>query len=224
MNEGSTRDAATYGNVSIHGSAFVGVHCVLGAPKERTIRRHVAARTPVQDLVSPVTIEAECIIGNHVVILEGSTVAARTVVEDHTRIGYDCRIGSDSRIIYGAYVCDRVSIGENARVAGFVCDSARIGAGSTVMGSLVHEYSSPHLEWWAADEEAPIIDPEAVVGYHATVVGNVRVGRRCYVAAGAIVTRDVPDGHVVRAINEQIPLREWHGSRLGGLIDHWLGR
>jgi acetyltransferase-like isoleucine patch superfamily enzyme len=216
------RGAVPYGNVVIHDGVFVGFHCVLGAPKEQTIRRHVETKVSMPDLVAPVTIEPGCIIGNHVVIQEGSTVEARSVVEDRVRIGYECHIGSGSRIAYGAYICDRVSIGHNARIAGFVCDGARIGSGSTVMGALVHEYSSPHVDWWLADEEAPVVEADAVVGYHATVVGNVRVGRRCYVAAGAVVTRDVPDGHVVRAINEQTPLREWRGTRLAGLIDHWL--
>jgi len=70
--------------------------------------------------------------------------AARALREDQVRIGYDALVGRDVQLVYGAYVCDRVNIGDGARVAGFVCDGARIGSRSTVMGSLVHEYSRPH--------------------------------------------------------------------------------
>ena len=37
--------------------------------------------------------------------------------------------------MYGAYICDRVAIGDHARVAGFICDGTRIGDRSTVMGN-----------------------------------------------------------------------------------------
>lgn len=69
-----------------------------------------------------------------------------------------------------------MSIGADARVAGFVCDGTTIGDRSTVMGDLVHEYSRPHMGWWDTDEDPPVIEDDTVVGYGARVVGGVRVG------------------------------------------------
>lgn len=215
-------DLVTYGNVVVEEPAFVGSYCVIGAPAERTIVRQLQDGTPGHAHVASVTIASHCIIGNHVTIHEGATIGTGAIVEDRVRIGHRCRIGARSRIMYGAYVCDRVVVGDDARIAGFVCDGASIGDGSTVMGALVHEYTSPHEDWWAVEEGSPVIDPEAVVGYHATVIGPVRIGRHSYVAAGATVTRDVPPGHVVTAVDQRTPLREWSGSGLEGLIAHWL--
>ncbi|HYS38533.1 MAG TPA: hypothetical protein VEO01_23185, partial [Pseudonocardiaceae bacterium] len=61
-----------------------------------------------------------------------------------------------------------------------------------------------------------------VVGYGARVIGGVRVGPRSYVAAGAIVTRDVPPEHVVTGVNIQTPAARWTGRRLQDLIGNWV--
>jgi len=221
----STRsDLTAYAEVTFDGPVFLGSHCVLGFPKEETIRRHRAEGIAISELTKPVRIGAGCIIGNHVIIHEGANIGADSVIEDQTRIGYDTRLGARTRITYGAFVCDRVSIGDDARIGGFVCDAAHIGERATVMGALVHEYTSPHVDWWSPAEEAPTIEAEAVIGYHATIIGDVRVGQQAYVAAGAIVTRNVPAEHVVTGINEHTALRAWKGKRLRALRDHWLRR
>lgn len=217
-------DLTAYAEVIFDGPVFLGSHCVLGFPKEETIRRHLAAGIAVSELAKPVRIGAGCIIGNHVVIHEGASIGADSVIDDRTRIGYDARLGARTRLTYGSFVCDRVSIGGDARIGGFVCDGVHIGDGATVMGALVHEYTSPHVDWWSPTEGAPTIEAEAVVGYHATVVGDVRIGQRAYIAAGAVVTRDVPDEHVVTGVNQHTALRAWNGKRLRALRDHWLRR
>lgn len=41
------------------------------------------------------------------------------------------------------------------------------------------------------------------------------------VAAGAVVTKDVPPEHVVTGVNTSSPAKEWRGRRLQDLIRHW---
>jgi acetyltransferase-like isoleucine patch superfamily enzyme len=89
------------------------------------------------------------------------------------------------------------------------------------MGDLVHEYTRPDLGWWGADEAPPVIEQDSVVGFGACVVGGVRVGPRSYVAAGAVVTKDVPPEHVVTGVNVHTPIDYWTGQRLEALIKHW---
>ncbi|TDQ00645.1 DapH/DapD/GlmU-related protein [Labedaea rhizosphaerae] len=210
-----------YAAVRVDDSAVVGEHCVLGYPKEDRIRGEQLK--PGSVLVGePVAIGARCVIGNHVVIHEGVRVSNDCVIDDRVRVGYNSSIGDRTRIAYGAYLCDRVSIGEDACVAGFVCDGTRIGDRSTVMGELVHEYSQPHKGWWEVDEEPPVIDVDSVVGYGARVVGAVRIGPRSYVAAGAVVTKDVPPEHVATGVNVHTPADRWTGRKLQDLLRHWM--
>ena len=44
------------------------------------------------------------------------------------------------------------------------------------------------------------------------------------VAAGAIVTRDVPSEHVVTGVNVHTPAERWQGKRLRDLIGYWTTR
>ncbi|NKQ58825.1 acetyl/acyl transferase [Amycolatopsis sp. K13G38] len=209
-----------YAPVNLDSSSIVGEHCVLGYPKEARLRAE--QQNPGSSLIGDqVTVGPKCLLANHIVIYEGVQIGADCVIEDRVRIGYNSVIGDRTRIVYGAYVCDRVTIGVDATVAGFICDGTTIGDRSTVMGELVHEYTRPHEGWWDVDEEPPVIEADSVVGYGARVVGGVRIGPRSYVAAGAVVTKDVPPECVVTGVNVQTPAEQWKGRRLQNLIGHW---
>src|SRR5262245_39784576 len=126
-----------YGPVRVAATASIGEQCTLGFPKEARIHALQANRTV--ELGSPVEVGDNCLLFNQVILYEGVTIGSGCVIEDRVRIGYDCRIGAGSRLMYGAYVCDRVQIGAEARIAGFVCDGSWIGDRTTVIGNLVHE-------------------------------------------------------------------------------------
>lgn len=136
-----------YGTVSMGQGSAVGEHCTLGYPKEARIRAF-REDPATAEAGEPVGIGDRCMLFNQVIVYEGVSIADGCLVEDRVRIGYDSRVGPGSRIVYGAYICDRVSIGAEARIAGFVCDATRIGDRCTVMGDLVHEYTRPHVDWW----------------------------------------------------------------------------
>lgn len=53
-----------------------------------------------------------------------------------------------------------------------------------------------------------------MIGYHATVVGDVRIGQRAYIAAGAIVTRDVKQ---VEGWNDGAQLKPFRRRPMVGL-------
>ncbi|GAA5110468.1 acyltransferase [Haloechinothrix salitolerans] len=212
--------AALYAAVYVDGSSVVGEHCTLGFPKEARVRA-AQQQQETQSAGKPVVIGQQCLLANHVVLYEGVQVGRDCFLEDRVRVGYDSTIGDCSRIVYGAYVCDRVTIGVDARVAGFVCDGSVIADRCTVMGELVHEYTRPHRGWWEVDEDSPTVEPDSVVGYGSRVVGGVTIGPRSYVAAGAIVTKDVPPEHVVTGVNVHTPANQWAGGRLQDLIRYW---
>ncbi|WP_344163590.1 acyltransferase [Nocardiopsis rhodophaea] len=201
-------------------NALIGEHCTLGCPKEARLRDYQSGGVPSAP-GARVRIGNGCILMNQVILYEGVSLGDDCLVEDRVRIGYDTVVGARSRLVYGAYVCDRVTIGPESRVAGFVCDATFIGERCTVMGDLVHEYTRPHQGWWEVDEPAPTIVDDSVVGYGAHVIGGVTIGPRSYVAAGATVTRDVPPESVVVGVNNHTPVRDWPGERLSGLISQW---
>lgn len=208
-----------YADVIRDDDVVVGEHAVLGCPKEARVEEFRARNDPGRG--QPVSIGTGSLLMHHVVVYEGVRIGEGCVLDDRTRVGYDSVIGSRTRLVHAAYVCDRVEIGDDCRVAGFLCDGVRVGAGSTVMGRLVHEYTQPHLGWWGVDEVPPVVAEQSVVGFGAVVVGGVTIGPRSYVAAGAIITRDVPPDHVATGTNVLTPSGEWSGRRLRSLITAW---
>lgn len=173
----------------------LGDGCVFGTLAEATLR--TAQRTPKRGSVGD-----NALFGNFTTVYEGSIIGARCVVDDYVRVGYDCLIGDDTRLMYGGFICDRVRVGSRSRIAGFVCDTAVIGDGCTTMGSLIHSYNEPEGDWWGPDEASPVLEDGACVGMGATVIGGVTIGAGAYVAAGAVVTKDVPPNVIVTGVNE----------------------
>jgi acetyltransferase-like isoleucine patch superfamily enzyme len=48
------------------------------------------------------------------------------------------------------------------------------------------------------------IGNDVFIGYHAVILPDVRIGNRCMIAAGAVVTRDVPDNSVVGGVPARV--------------------
>lgn len=198
-------------------SAYLGDFLAIGVPSEESVLKGREGRIDL----SPITVGPNCIIKNFVTLSEGASLAPNVVVEDYCRIGPNARIGPRTRLIYGAYICDDVTIGADCRIAGFVCDDVTIEDSCTVMGQLVHAYNQPQRGWWDVDEPAPAIRHHSIVAFSSTVIGAVTIGPYAYVAAGTIVTKDVPSWHVAVGSNRFIPWQEWSGPALRDLFAHW---
>jgi acetyltransferase-like isoleucine patch superfamily enzyme len=103
-------------------------------------------------------------LGNHVAI------GSATIIEGNTVIGNYVSLQSMVYIPTGTIIDDHVFIGPNAILTNDRYPPTRIGG-----------LQGPHIMEGAA------------IGAHATLIPGVRVGKGALVAAGAIVTRDVPD-------------------------------
>jgi acetyltransferase-like isoleucine patch superfamily enzyme len=89
------------------------------------------------------------------------------------------------------------------------------------MGNLIHSYALPHGGWDDVNEPSPSILHHSVVGMGALVIGGVSVGPNSYVAAGAVVTKDVPPGHLAIGVDRVVPSKEWRGANLRPDFWNW---
>lgn len=137
-------------------------------------------------------------------------VGPHAVVDDGVEIRLDggtVHIGDWSEVRGGVRLMVSGSfeaVGQNLLSWGVVvhCDDAVvIGRRSTVTEHVTITDSAHHHEagTWHLDNlrTAPVrIGEDTWIGAKATVTHGVQVGDRCTVAAGAVVTRDVPDDHL----------------------------
>lgn len=215
-----------YGNVKIGRNSILGDYVILGYPKERRLlqlqQRDNLTKSISQSVANEKqsTIGENCIIDSHVIIHEGTLIKNNVIINDFCRIGYDCTIDTNSRLVYKAYICDRVKIAKNCVLSGFICDGTVIEEYTTVMGQLVHKYSKPELQW-EVNEPSPYIEHHSVVGYGALVIGGVRISHHSYIAAGAIITKNVPPKSIVVGLNKIIPYNKWRGKQLSKKFWGW---
>ncbi|QQA44908.1 chloramphenicol acetyltransferase [Pelagovum pacificum] len=145
-------------------------------------------------------------------------------IDDDSRFGAFVEIGRGSRISnshFGDYsYCDRFADIANARIGKFsnIAASARIGATDHPMekASLHHFHYRSDDYWddadrdedWFARRRARLahIGHDTWIGAMAMVKPGVTVGHGAVVAAGAVVTRDVPPYTIVTGV-PAAPLR-----------------
>jgi acetyltransferase-like isoleucine patch superfamily enzyme len=126
-------------------------------------------------------------------------------IREHAEIGSDCVIGR------GAYVGPGVRVGDNCKLQNYalVYEPAVLGDGVFVGPTAVltnDEYPravSPAGRLKRSDDWAMVsvvVGDGASIGARAVCVAPVTIGRWALVAAGAVVTRDVPDFALVARV------------------------
>ena len=128
----------------------------------------------------------------------------------------------------------RFSLGQHSVVESFCCinnavgdviigDYTRIGLHNTIIGpvtignhvnlaqgitvtALNHNFSEKdkRIDEQGVSTGQVVIGDDVWIGANAVVLPNVSIGRHCVIAAGAVVTKDVPDGCVVAGVPAKI--------------------
>lgn len=117
--------------------------------------------------------------------------------------------GSDFIISSDAFIARRVEVHAGDRVSigpRFTCmanvvfgDDVMVSAGVGLIGND-HPFDSSDRTLYDFESNPPatiIVEGDTLLGYGSTILGNVRIGYGAVVAAGALVTKDVPAGAIV---------------------------
>jgi len=121
----------------------------------------------------------------------GTRVWAFAHVMAGARIGCDCNIGGGCFIESGAVIGDRCVIKNGVQVWDGVtlADEVFVGPNATFSNDL-RPRAAGRLEAFAPVPTRVAVG--ATIGANATIVCGTEIGAHAFVAAGAVVTRDVP--------------------------------
>jgi acetyltransferase-like isoleucine patch superfamily enzyme len=143
------------------------------------------------------TIAPSADVSDQAILGEGTKVWHLAQVRERANLGENCIVGR------GAYVGTGVQIGENTKIQNYalVYEPAKLGKGvfigpAVVLTNDTYPRSvSPDGSLKSAHDWTPVgvtIEDGASIGARAVCVAPLTVGRWATVAAGAVVTKDVP--------------------------------
>ncbi|MHA2276175.1 MAG: DapH/DapD/GlmU-related protein [Candidatus Kariarchaeaceae archaeon] len=116
--------------------------------------------------------------GTHVIIREKCQIGSGSIIGSATIIDGDVIIGKNARIQSHNFIPPRIRIGDNV----FLGPSIRFANDSYPVSSRLIE---------------TIVKDHAVIGIASIILPGIIIGERAVVAAGSVVTKDVPSDTVV---------------------------
>ena len=151
------------------------------------------------------TIAPSADVSDQAVLGDGTKIWHLAQVREQATLGENCIVGR------GAYVGTGVQIGDNTKIQNYalVYEPAKLGKGvfigpAVVLTNDTYPRSiSPDGSLKSAHDWTPVgvtIEDGASIGARAVCVAPLTVGRWATVAAGAVVTKDVPPFALVAGV------------------------
>jgi UDP-2-acetamido-3-amino-2,3-dideoxy-glucuronate N-acetyltransferase len=166
-------------------------------------------------------------LGDNVSLGDNSKVWHYAQVRENAILGEGCIIGR------GAYVGTGVSLGKNCKVQNYALvyepavlgNGVFIGPAAVLTNDQFPRSVSPNLDLKGGEDWEAVgvtIEDGASIGARAVCVAPVNIGKWATIAAGAVVTKDVPDF----ALMMGVPARRvgWVGRQGHPLVDTGQGK
>lgn len=138
------------------------------------------------------------------VIDAGATIGAGTKIWHFAHISPGAVIGEKCIFGQNTFVADGVVVGNNVKVQNNVAiytgtvieDDVFLGP-SCVLTNVTNPRSQVNRH---SLYEKSVIRRGATIGANATIVCGITLGRYCFIAAGAVVAKDVPDYALIQGV------------------------
>jgi acetyltransferase-like isoleucine patch superfamily enzyme len=210
------------GHVVVHAGTRVGEGvriqdgAVLGKPLALGSRSTASRATP-----PPLEVGAGATIGAGAVVLAGATVGAGAVVADQSHVRERAVIGEGTVVGRGVAVDNDVSIGARVRIqtGSYITAFTTIEDDVFVAPGVTTTNDQTMARHDAAEPlRGAVLRRACRVGGRAVLLPGVEVGEEAFVAAGSVVTRDVPARTLVMGVPAQVRrevaddelLERWH--------------
>ena len=122
---------------------------------------------------------------------DGTKIGAFVEIQKNATIGARCKISSHTFICEGVTIEDEVFIGH-----GVMFTNDLVPRATAPGGALQTE-----KDWKVIPT---VVKKGASIGSGATILCGIKIGERALVAAGAVVTKDVPAGAVVAGVPARV--------------------
>jgi len=166
--------------------------------------RGVGAMTRPMSFTAKVDVGNGCVIGPNAVIYYDVEIGSHTLISDgasireQSKIGSRCIIGRYVTVNYATLIGNEVKVQDHTWLAG----NMRVGDRVFISGGVTT--ANDNLMGASGYDEDSIVGPTIEngvrIGAGAILLPKVIAGENALIAAGAVVTKDVPAGQSVRGI------------------------
>ncbi|HEX4107682.1 MAG TPA: acyltransferase [Solirubrobacteraceae bacterium] len=208
-------------HVVVHAGTVIGEDCVIEDHAVVGKRPRLAARSSAKGGELPgAVIEAGVTVCTGAIVFAGARIEAGVIIGDQAYVRERATVGPGALIGRGSTVDNDVVVGARVKVQtsvyltafSVVEDDVFIGPGATTTNDDTMSRHGPEVPLRGAT-----LRRACRIGGGAVLVPGVEVGEEAFVAAGAVVTRDVP----ARAVVIGVPARVVREVPDADLLEHW---
>ena len=207
-------------HVVVHAGTVIGDGCVIEDHAVLGKRPRLARGSSAKGAVGPLRLQAGATVCAGAVVFAGASIGEGSIVGDQAYVRERSTIGPNTVIGRGSVVDNDVQVGARVRVQTSVYltaftvveDDVFVGPGATTTNDDTMSRHGPELPLRGA-----ILRRACRVGGGSVLTPGVEVGEEAFIAAGAVVTRDVP----ARAVVMGVPARVVREVPEDDLLERW---
>lgn len=207
-------------HVVVHAGTAIGDGCVIEDHAVLGKRPRLARGSSAKGEVSGLRLGANVTVCCGAVVFAGASIGEGSIVGDQAYVRERSSIGANSVIGRGSVVDNDVRVGARVRVQTSVYltaftvveDDVFVGPGATTTNDDTMSRHGPEMPLRGA-----VLRRACRVGGGSVLTPGVEIGEEAFVAAGAVVTRDVP----ARAVVMGVPARVAREVPEEDLLERW---
>lgn len=194
-------------NVVIHEGTVIGANTYIddGSVLGRKPKSGVSASRKASQVMSPLRLGDGCIVGVNAIIYRGTVIGDQCMVGDMASIRENNTIGQKSIIGRLVMMEPNTKIGNNVKIqTGSHITGDAVIEDDVFFGDEVSTTNDNHMGPSHEACKGPYVKRGARIGSNATLLPGITIGQEAVIAAGSVVTRDVPDKKVVMGVPARV--------------------
>lgn len=177
---------------------------ISGSPYRVTRPSLACELAPASGTLVSAKIHPTAIVEDNVTLGDGTSIWDHVHIRHSTQLGEECIVGGKTYIAYGVRIGNRVKINSNVYICHAVTieDGVMISAGTVFTNDRFPRATTPDLRQLRTSDPDEHTLPTrvcagATIGASCTIGNDLQIGRFAMVGMASVVTKSVPDFHLV---------------------------